>query len=209
MARENRLVPLRRRLTRLPSLDQLEGVSLSAAMRQRRSVRDYVRGDLTLAQIGQLAWAAQGISDESLSLRTAPSAGALYPLELDVVTSNGLFRYRPESHAVLERSTADIRVPLSHAAHGQTWLANAPCIFAMAALPHRSEPKYGARAGRYAHLEAGHAAQNLLLMAAGLGLGATPVGAFDDDEVARVLRLEDHEHPVYLVAVGRVATPPA
>jgi SagB-type dehydrogenase family enzyme len=196
-------------LTILPSPDQLEGISLVAAMRLRRSIRDYAGGDLTWAQIGQLAWAAQGISNDPSSLRTAPSAGALYPLELDVATRAGVFRYRPESHAVLERDTADVRIPLSRAANGQTWLANASCIFVIAVLQCRTEPEYGARARRYVNLEAGHAAQSLLLMAAGLRLGATPVGAFDDDEVARVARLEKHEQPVYLIPVGWPAAPSA
>ena len=188
--------------TKLPSLDPLEGISLLRAIRTRRSIRDYRSGDLTWAQIGQLAWAAQGITDHASSLRTAPSAGVLFPLELDVATKDGVFRYQPQSHAVLKRSAADIRTQLSHAAYGQSWLTNASCIFVIAALLHRIEPTYGIRARRYVDLEAGHAAQNLLLMAAGLELGATPVGAFADDEVARVVGLETHEQPVYLVPVG-------
>jgi len=188
--------------TKLPSVDQLEGISLLRAMRTRRSIRDYRDGDLTWAQIGQLAWAAQGITDHASSLRTAPSAGVLFPLELDVATRDGVFRYQPQSHAMLTRNAADIRTQLSHAAYGQSWLTNASCIFVIAALPHRIEPTYGIRAERYVNLEAGHAAQNLLLMAAGLGLGATPVGAFNDDEVARVVGLAKHEMPIYMVPVG-------
>jgi SagB-type dehydrogenase family enzyme len=188
--------------TKLPILGQLESISLLDTLRRRRSIRDYKSGDLSWAQIGQLAWAAQGITNHASSLRTAPSAGVLFPLELDVATRDGVFRYQPQSHAVLKRSSTDIRTHLSQAAYGQHWVANASCIFVIAALLHRIEPTYGIRARRYVDLEAGHAAQNLLLMATGLELGATPVGAFDDDEVTRVVRLDTHEQPVYLVPVG-------
>lgn len=189
-------------LTKLPSVDPLEGISLLRTMRVRRSIREFRDGDLTWAQIGQLAWAAQGVTDHAASLRAAPSAGVLFPLEVDVATRDGVFRYQPESHAVLKRSAADVLAELAHAAYGQSWLTNASCIFVLAALLHRIEPTYGARAERYVNLEAGHAAQNLLLMAAGLGLGATPVGAFNDDEVARIVGLDTHEQPIYLIPVG-------
>lgn len=189
-------------LTKLPSVDPLEGVSLVRTMRSRRSIREFGDGDLTWAQIGQLAWAVQGTTDLALPLRTAPSAGALFPLEIDVATRTGIFRYQPESHAVLRRSAADVLPELVHAAYGQSWLTSASCIFVVAALVHRIEPTYGIRAERYVNLEAGHAAQNLLLMATGLGLGATPVGAFNDAEVARVVGLDPQEQPIYLIPVG-------
>jgi SagB-type dehydrogenase family enzyme len=188
--------------TKLPSVDPLAGISLLSVMRARRSVRDYRDGDLTWAQIGQLAWAAQGVTDHAASLRTAPSAGVLFPLELDMAAGDGVYRYQPQVHAVLKRSAVDIRTELARAAYGQSWLTNASCIFVIAALLHRIEPTYGIRAERYVNLEAGHAAQNLLLMAAGLGLGATPVGAFNDDEVVRVVGLDAHEQPIYLIPVG-------
>lgn len=188
--------------TKLPSVEALAGISLLSAMRARRSIRAYRGGALSWAHIGQLAWGAQGITDPAASLRAVPSAGALFPLELDLATAEGVFRYRPKEHAVTKRSAADVRTKLAHAAYEQSWLMNASCIFVIAALPHRIEPKYGNRAARYLNLEAGHAAQNLLLIAAGLGLGATPVGAFDDDDVARVVGLDEHERPVYLIPVG-------
>lgn len=187
---------------KLPSVDPLEGISLVRAMRMRRSIREYSNGDLTWAHIAQLAWAAQGITHRAASLRAVPSAGVLFPLELDVATRDGVFRYQPQSHTVLKRSAADIRTELAHAAFGQSWLSNASCIFVIAALLHRTEPTYGVRAERFVNLEAGHAAQNLLLMAAGLELGATPVGAFNDGEVTRVVGLDTHEQPIYLVPVG-------
>lgn len=190
----------------LPDVDELAGISLLDTMRRRRSVRAYRSGGLSWREIGQLAWAAQGITDNVSALRTVPSAGALYPLELDIATQDGTFRYRPATHAVSQRTAADIRTRLAHAAYEQSWLASAACIFAIVALPNRTESKYGNRALRYVHLEAGHAAQNLLLMAAGLNLGGTPVGAFDDDAVARTLELGRNEAPACLVPIGWPST---
>ena len=190
----------------LPLPGELGGISLARAIRQRRSVRDYGERDLTWSDIGQLVWAAQGVTNDA-GLRTAPSAGGIYPLELDAVTRNGVFRYLPAKHALLHRTSADVRAKLARAAYGQSWLANASCVFSIAAVTERTARRYGTRAERYVQLEAGHVTQNVLLMAAGLGLGGTPVGAFNDDAVARTLGLDTGEIPLYLVPVGLPSKP--
>ena len=189
----------------LPTPDRSGGLELVEIIRKRRSVRHFARAELTWSDVGRLLWAAQGITGPAGSRRAAPSAGALYPLELDVATTSGLFRYQPVTHTVLQRLSADIRTEIANAAFQQKWIAHAACVFAISVVALRTARKYGSRAQRYVQLEAGHAAQNLLLMAAGLGLGGTPVGAFDDDAVARVLCLGREEAPLYLIPVG----PPA
>lgn len=136
-------------------------------------------------------------------LRTAPSAGALYPLRLYLVTREGVHRYLPEMHALEPAVRADdLRAPLAAAALGQDWLAQAPLVVLITAVPGRLRRRYGERAERYAWIEAGHAAQNIHLQAVALGLVSTPVGAFDDDAVAGLLGLSDAERPLYLIAVG-------
>ena len=189
----------------LPTPESYGGPELVRVLRSRRSVRAFERRDLTWREIGSLLWSAQGITDDAGTLRAVPSAGALYPLELDVATSGGLFRYQPAGHTALQRLSSDIRTGLAHAALEQEWIADAACVFVISGVAARTAPKYGNRAQRYVQLEAGHAAQNLLLMAAGLGLGATPVGAFDDEAVARVLRLDRQEAPLYLIPAGASA----
>jgi SagB-type dehydrogenase family enzyme len=178
------------------------GPPLAAVLRGRRSVREFASRPLTWAEIGQLAWAAQGVTDRTYGLRAAPSAGALYPLEIDAVTPSGVFRYRADSHTLVRRQSQDVRADLARAALDQECIAAAPCAFAIAAVAARTTRKYGERGIRYVHMEAGHAAQNLLLQAHALGLAGVPVGAFDDDAVARVLRLARGEGPLYLVPVG-------
>lgn len=187
---------------RLVPADELGGVALAESIRRRRSVRSFSRRTLRWSDIGRLAWAAQGVTDAAAGLRTVPSAGALYPLQLDVVTSRGVFRYQPATHTLQRRSRADVRADLARAALGQSWLADTPCLFCLAAVAERTAGKYGARAQRYVQLEAGHAAQNLLLAAAALGLGATPVGAFDDTAVGNTLGLGAGEAPLCLIPVG-------
>lgn len=194
------------RMIELPRPDERGGISLARAIRQRRSVRDYGERNLTWSEIGQLFWAAQGVTNDAAGLRTAPSAGGLYPLELDAVTSDGVFRYQPTTHTLQRRITVDIRADLARAAYEQSWLANAPSVFAVVAVTKRTARKYGTRAERYVQLEAGHAAQNILLMAASLGLGGTPVGAFNGNAVARTLGLGKGETPLYLVPVGLPST---
>ncbi len=182
-------------------------MSLEEALAHRRSVREFSADALTLPEISRLAWAAQGVT--GAEHRTAPSAGATYPLEIYLVVGNveglsaGVYHYRPEQHRLELVSGGDIRRALAEAAVGQAWLSHAPVVVIIAAVPERTAGRYGKRAERYVHMEAGHAAQNLLLEATALGLGATPVGAFGDAEVARLLRLQAHEAPLYLIPVGR------
>ena len=186
----------------LPPPNELGGISLARAIRQRRSVRNFGEHTLTWNDIGQLVWAAQGVTDDAMGLRATPSAGALYPLELDVVTPHGVFRYQPTTHTLRQRMTGDVRAELARAAYEQRWLTDTSCVFSVVAVIERTARKYGARAERYVQLEAGHVAQNILLMAVGLGLSGTPVGAFNDNAVARTLGLDKGEAPLYLVPVG-------
>ena len=169
----------------------------------RRSVRDFGSTQLTWREIGQLLWAAQGITHEE-GKRTAPSAGATYPLELYVATADGLFAYHASGHTAIRVIARDVRRDIRHAA-GEQEALNAPAIFAFTAVPARTAVRYDERALRYVQIEIGHAAQNLLLEAAALGLGAVPMGAFSDDELHRVLGLPADHVVLYLVPVGHPA----
>lgn len=178
-------------------------VSLEEALAERRSVREFLPDALTDRQLSQLLWAAQGISAPG-GYRTAPSAGALYPLEVYVAMPAGFYHYVPERHRLNLKSAVDLRQALCRAALDQQAIAEAGAVFVIAAVYERTMHKYGATRGeRYVHLEAGHAAQNLLLEAVALGLGAVPMGAFRDAEVQKVLSLPRNHQPLYLISVGK------
>lgn len=188
----------------LPKPDLNGTLSLEEALANRRSVRDYSDKPLTIEEIGQLLWAAQGITDTS-GHRTAPSAGALYPLEIYVLLPDGFFHYIPAEHHLVLQKPGDLRTRLHTAALQQDSILNAPAIFVITAVYARTESKYGKeRSPRYVHLEAGHAAQNLLLQAVALDLGAVPIGAFLNDQVIEVLSLPDDHKPQYLIPVGNL-----
>ena len=176
-------------------------MSLEQAITQRRSVRSFTDRELTQSQLSQLLWAAQGITDPR-GLRAAPSAGALYPLELYVVSSGGLYHYQPDGHRVVTLAEEDLRQAVWEAGLKQDALRDAPAVFLIAAVYQRTAIKYGDRAERYVHLEAGHAAQNLLLQAVALGLGGVPIGAFNDDQLHSALSLPQDHAPLYLIPVG-------
>ena len=186
----------------LPSPATSGAMSLEQALASRRSVRDFSSERLTESEVSQLLWAAQGVTSSG-GKRTAPSAGALYPLELYVVDAAAAYHYLPEEHRLELVAEGDLRPALEVAALGQTASGDAAVVFVITAIPARTEAKYGSRAERYVKLEAGHAAQNLLLQAVALDLGAVPVGAFGDLEVQRLLNLHDDQEPLYLIAVGR------
>jgi SagB-type dehydrogenase family enzyme len=189
-------------ITVLPPPSLVGNLSLEELLTQRRSVRQFDGQPLPTAELSQLLWATQGISDDR-GYRTAPSAGALYPLEVYVATEDGLFHYLPEGHRCQVVSQSDVRQGLYEAALRQESVRQAPAVFVIAAVYERTAQKYGgARSPRYVHLEVGHAAQNLLLQAVALGLGAVPIGAFDDEQVQEALGLPAEHEPLYLVPVG-------
>jgi SagB-type dehydrogenase family enzyme len=180
-------------------------LSLEEALASRRSVREYGESPLSVPELSQLLWAAQGLTAASGG-RTVPSAGGLYPLEIYVVTAQGAHHYVPDGHYLEVLTGADLRTELMSAGLEQSAIGDAPAVFVIAGVVSRTEAKYGDRAERYVILEAGHAAQNLLLEAVALGLGAVPIGAFRDDEVAETLALPDGGQPLYLIPVGRPAS---
>lgn len=192
---------------RLPAPQRDGKISLERCLATRRSVRNFRDTPLSLAEVGQLLWAAQGITGGD-RFRTAPSAGALYPLEVYLVAGRvegleaGVYKYRPERHALLRRAGGDHRRPIAQAALGQESLAEAPVTILFAGVVARTAKRYGERAERYMHMEAGHAGQNVCLQAVALGLGSVPVGAFRDGELKRAAGLDGDEAPLYLFPVG-------
>ncbi len=177
-------------------------MSVAEALLRRRSHREFRAEPLTAAAISQLCWAAQGISDAAGGLRTAPSAGALYPMKVIAVDASGAWEYLPARHALRRLLGGDLRARLKAAALDQPCVGGAALCLVIAMNAKRTAEKYGRRAQAYCLMEAGHVAQNVLLQATALGLGAAPVGAFEEDKVAAILKLRNGLRPVYLVALG-------
>ncbi|MBL8612422.1 MAG: SagB/ThcOx family dehydrogenase [Myxococcales bacterium] len=187
----------------LPAPRSSGAMSVEAAIAARRSSRSFSGAPLTDAELGQLLWAAQGVTEPTQGLRAAPSAGALYPLVVYVVSAEGVRRYEPQGHGLARVAAGDRRPALAKAALSQPAVAAAPVSLVVVGVVSRTRAKYGDRAERYAAMEAGHAAQNVLLQATALGLGAAPIGAFDDDAIRAVLQLDASATPFYVVPVGR------
>ena len=188
----------------LPAPHPRSDLSFEEVLAARRSVREFSDEPLTNQDLSQLLWAAQGMT-APWGGRTAPSAGALYPLEVYLVTPEGLYHYLPDGHRLETLADEDRRPALARAALGQEAVADAPAVVILTAVYARTSQKYGDRAERYVHLEAGHAAQNVLLQAVSLGLGAVPIGAFEDRAVQEALGLPSDHEPLYLIPVGHPA----
>lgn len=176
--------------------------SIEECLLKRRSVRYFTKKELTLEEISTLLWASQGITEKRMGFRTAPSAGALYPLEVYLVKRDGLFHYIPQGHKMEKLKSKDLRDELCRAALSQEYVKEAPCVFIITGIPKRITGKYGERGIRYMWIEVGHTAQNLLLEAVALSLGGVPIGAFFDDEVAKILNLSEGEVPLYIIPIG-------
>ncbi len=197
---------------------KLEGkMSLEEAIARRRSVRKYLDVPLTIEQVAQIVWAAQGITDTRYRFRAAPSAGATYPLELYVVVGEkgvrlpeggfieaGIYRYNVYRHSLILVKKGDIRGELSEASLGQPWVEEAPVVIVITAIYERTTARYGSRGVRYVHMEVGHVGQNIYLQTVALGLGTVAVGAFDDNSVREVINAPPEEKPLYIMPIGVV-----
>jgi len=193
-----------------PALDQR--CSVWEAMRTRRSVREFIDKPISPDQLSNLLWAAQGITArvQGYGLRAAPSAGALYPLELYLAVHNvsaiepGLYHYAVETHQMEQLAKGDFRLKVARAALDQEVAYAANAVFVWTAVFERSRWKYKQRAYRYIYLDAGHSAQNLALAAVALGLGSCHIAALYDDEANELMGVDGTtESTIYMTAVGR------
>lgn len=182
--------------------------SVERAIQQRRTVREFSGTAIALGEIGQLLWSAQGITSPE-GLRAAPSAGALYPLEIMLVAGNvtglapGVYSYVPSGHTLKAIAAGDRRASVARAALDQQWIQKASAVIVFCAVEERTTRKYGSRGVSYIYIEVGHAAQNVFLQAQSLGLGAAVVGAFDEMQIASLLQLPKEHRPLYMMPVGK------
>ncbi len=185
-------------------------ISLEEAIKKRRSERDFQERALSLRQVSQILWAAQGITEEKGFKRAAPSAGALYPLELYLVVKKveeleaGVYHYHPDNHTPYLMLRGNYQMALAKACLGQMFIADAPVSVVIAAEYERTTAKYGERGLRYVHIEVGYVGENICLQVVALGLGTVPIGAFWDEEVSRLLSLPKNYKPLYVLPVGYV-----
>ena len=184
--------------------------SIEEVLHKRRSIRDYLDDPLSISDISQILWAAQGITDEKYGLRTAPSAGALYPLEIYIAVSNvndlnpGVYKYKPQNHTLKKIDGGDKRLDISNAALQQDAIENSSAIVIISAVYERTAIKYGSRAERYAHIEVGSVGQNIYLQSLSLGLGTVMIGAFKDEALKKVLALQKNENPLAIMPLGKI-----
>ncbi|MFH1404187.1 MAG: SagB/ThcOx family dehydrogenase [Candidatus Altiarchaeota archaeon] len=184
------------------------GLSVEEALSSRRSVRSYSSGSATKGELGQMLWAAQGVTSE-WGGRTAPSAGSTYPLETYVVVGDveglepGVYEYDPKTHSIIQKNGGDLREALAREALGQGMISKAQFTIILSIAYERATGRYGERGVMYAHMEAGHAGQNIYLQAESLGLGTVAVGAFNPEGVAELLDIPEGETVAYLFPVGR------
>ena len=198
-------------IVELPSPETTGVMSVEEAIARRRSIRNYADEPLSLQDISQLVWAAQGVTEPATGKRAAPSAGATYPLEVYVVVgtngvtgvAEGVYRYDPIKHQLENILRGDLRSSLADAALGQGWVREAPVNIVIAAVYERTTGRYGDRGTRYVHMEVGHVGQNLYLQAVARGLGMVVVGAFHDDQVRTLLQLPADQKPLYIIPIGR------
>ena len=189
---------------------QLSGnISIEQTLQQRRSVREYADIPLSVEEIGQLAWAAQGITDPDRGFRTAPSAGATFPVEIYLLLTgldeipDGIYQYRNRNHSLERVRDGDRRSDLHRVALRQDAITLAPVVMVISGVLERTRQRYGERALRFLYMESGHIAQNVYLQGMALDIGTVVIGAFDDDGVREVLQLDEGEHPLYIMPLGK------
>ena len=192
---------------KLPEPEVSGDTTIEESLAKRRSIRSYSNKALSIKDASQLLWAAQGVTSD-IGFRTAPSAGALYPLEVYLVAINidgvdaGVYRYLPENHSIVQTFEGNIGNELSIAALSQPQVRDCAANIVFAANYSRITAKYGKRGIRYTNIEIGHAAQNVYLQGVALGIGTCAVGAFDDENVGQALRLSESEKALHILTLG-------
>jgi len=197
----------------LPSPSKKGSISLEEAVAQRRSIRDFTPEPISCSQLSQILWAAGGLSDTSSRLRTVPSAGATYPLEIFVVCGKnsierideGIYHYNVDSHSLILHHKGDARLALARAALDESSICQAPVALVICAEYERTLAIYDRRGERYVHMEVGHAGQNIYLQTTALSLATVAIGAFHDEQVRQVLRLDKRYKPLYIMPLGKPA----
>ena len=199
--------------TRLPIRPQKAppGADLWETLKRRRSLRQYQERYLTQEELAALVWATQGVTlaSQNYLLRTAPSAGALYPVETYLAVHKveemepGIWHLNLPDFCLELLKEMDTRQALVQACLGQRFMGEASVNFIWTGILNRAMWKYRERAIRYICMDAGHICQNLMLAATALNLGCCPVGAFFDGEVENLVGVDGHEEvALYLAAVG-------
>ena len=199
-------------LIKLPPPSLKGKTSLEEAILRRRSIRKFATQPLSLSQLSQILWSAQGITGIG-GYRAIPSAGATYPLEVFTVIGEqtienlkaGIYHYEVDNHSLSLHLEGDLRQRLAEAALGQGFIASAPANIIVCALFSRTAYRYGKRGEKYICMEVGHVGQNVSLQAIALGLASVMVGAFDDEEVRRILKVDEEIKPLYIIPVGKPA----
>ncbi len=203
-------------IIKLPAPRYESGFSIEEALKNRRSVRRYSDEALSLEEVSQILWASYGITERMPhpdflrgGLRTSPSAGALYPLEIYLAAGNvkklsqGVYKFDSRNHTLKKIKDEDIRIELANAS--QTMMEQAPAVIIYSAVYQRTTRKYGERGrNRYVPMEAGHSAQNAALQAGALGIGVCTVGAFNDNLVKSIVGMDENEEPLYLLPMGKL-----
>jgi len=196
---------------KLPKPEELSKKLLDDVLKQRKSIRSFSSVPISKKQLSYLLWASTGIQrkESGYEFRTAPSAGALYPIETYLIVNNveeipdGIYHYSIEKHVLEELKPGNYGSDVAHAALDQTMCAEAAVVFVWTAIFDRSKWKYGTRAYRYIYLEAGHIAQNLALAATNLGLDSCQIAAFFDDEINSILDIDGiRESTIYMSTIG-------
>jgi len=198
----------------LPEPDGEGEMTVTRAIRHRRSRRELESTPIDEGAFSKLLWAAQGITDDESGFRAVPSAGATFPIELYAVVGEpgveflepGVYRYRPETHELGLLQEGDVQAELREATYDQSWVETAAVDLVVCAVDERTTREYGDRgADRYVPMEAGHLSQNVYLQAEALDLATVAVGAFDDDAVRETVGAPADQRPLYVLPVGHPA----
>lgn len=193
---------------KLPEPKLTGNTPVEEAMLKRSSVRDFLKKPLSPDDVSQLLWSAQGITDKQKGRRTAPSAGALYPLEIYITAGNitgleqGIYKYKPLANELIKIAEGDFRPELSKYSAQPSAIQTAPVTLVFSAVYNRTSVKYSSRAERYVHIETGHASQNVCLQVISLGLSTVTIGAFQDEQVKKTMQMQGNEEPLYIMPVG-------
>lgn len=191
----------------LPKPKLTSTMAVEEALAERRSRRVYSEEPVTVAELSQMLWAGQGITDPVGNKRTAPSARSVYFFTIFVVVRDveglepGLYEYLPVEHAL-----GDMQMPTAGDALAESGVqegaVKAPVVFLLSSAYGKGAESMKAGAKSSALLEGGHIGQNLYLQAESLQMATVAMAGFDSAKVGSALKLDPAETVVYIYPFG-------
>lgn len=187
------------KVVELPKPNLNRSGAVMKALSERQSTREYASKALSLADLSDLLWAANGINRSDSGKRTAPSAMNKQDVDVYVVLPEGTYLYDAKKHQLNLVAEGDHRGAV---AGGQAFVKTAPVSLVLVSDISRFGDAKSARNQLMGAMDAGIVSQNISLFCSSANLATVPRASMDFDQLKKVLKLKEAQMPMMNHPVG-------